>query len=72
MSSQDTIRVQGTIVERLPNTLYRVQLPNNHRLLAFVPKRLRLAQALQAGTAVTLEISPFDFSVGRLTETQSP
>lgn len=56
-------------MERLPNTLYRVELPNRHRLLAFVPKRLRESLTFQPGAVVTLEISPFDFSRGRITHT---
>ena len=68
MSSQDTIRVQGTVVEQLPNKLYRVELPNRHRLLAYVPQRLRAVVSLQPGQTVTVEVSPFDFSTGRIAQ----
>ena len=68
MPSQDTIRVQATIVEQLPNTLYRVELPNRHRLLAHVPKRLRATLVFRPGQQVTVEISPFDFSRGRISQ----
>ncbi len=68
MPSQDTIRVQGTVVEQLPNKLYRVELANRHRLLAYVPKRLRASSCLPPGQIVTVEISPFDFSTGRIAQ----
>ena len=55
-------------MEQLPNKLYRVELANRHRLLAYVPKRLRASSCFPPGHIVTVEISPFDFSTGRIAQ----
>lgn len=67
MSREDAIRLEGNVIEKLPKTLYRVELVNGHRLLAFAKGRDREQwSALQCGDRVTVEMSPFDFSTGRL------
>jgi len=67
MARTDAIEVEGVIVEVLPNRTCRVELPNGHRLLAFVTGKARMNFArLTPGTAVRLELSPYDLSTGRI------
>ena len=67
MAREGAIEVEGAIVEVLPNTMYRVELANGHRLLAFVAGRARLSFArLALGDKVRLEMSPYDLSEGRI------
>lgn len=67
MPRANAIEVEGTVVEALPNTLYRVALANGHRVLAHLPGRARRSQVRHAvGDKVTLEMSPYDLSRGRL------
>ncbi|MDO8340527.1 MAG: translation initiation factor IF-1 [Candidatus Woesebacteria bacterium] len=68
MSREDAIRVEGTIVEVLPNTVYRVALPNGHRVLTHVSGRVRLEiSGIHLGDKVTVEMSPYDLSTGCIT-----
>ena len=69
----DAIKVEGVVVEVLPNGTCRVELANGHRLLAFVAGKARLGFArLAPGQKVRLEMSPYDLSEGRIVvETQS-
>jgi len=66
--AEDVIRLEGTVVEVLKEaTLFRVELVNGHRLLGHVSKRRRTeAGELKPGDKVNLEMSPFDFSKGRI------
>jgi translation initiation factor IF-1 len=67
MAGEGAIEVEGAIVEVLPNKMYRVELTNGHRLLAYVTGRARLSSAhLVAGDRVRLEMSPYDLSEGRI------
>jgi translation initiation factor IF-1 len=67
MSREDAFKVEGAVVEALPNLTYRVELANGHRLLAFVAGKARMSFArLMPGEKVTLEISPYDLSQGRI------
>ena len=67
MPREGAIRLEGNVIEALPKTLYRVELPNGHRLLAFAPGRERARWSeLRRGDRVMVEMSPFDFSTGRL------
>ena len=67
MARANAIKVEGTVVEALPNTTYRVELANGHRLIAFVAGRARLSFArLAPGEKVMLEMSPYDLSEGRI------
>lgn len=69
MPRADAIEVEGVVVEALPNKTYRVELPNGHRLLGFVPGRARLSFVRFApGEKVKLEVSPYDLSKGRILE----
>ena len=67
MAREGAIEVEGAVVEVLPNRMYRVELANGHRLLAFVAGKARLSFArLAAGDKVRLELSPYDLSAGRI------
>lgn len=67
MPKQDLIRVDGTIEETLPNTQFRVKLENDHVILAHVSGKMRMnfIKILQ-GDKVTVELSPYDLSKGRI------
>ncbi|MDC1068075.1 translation initiation factor IF-1 [Candidatus Kapabacteria bacterium] len=67
MPKQDLIRVDGVIEETLPNTQFRVKLENDHVLLAHVSGKMRMnfIKILQ-GDKVTVELSPYDLSKGRI------
>lgn len=68
MSGPEVIRLEGTVTESLQEArLFWVELSNGHRLLGHVPARLKqAAKALKPGDRVNLEMSPFDFSKGRI------
>jgi translation initiation factor IF-1 len=67
MARTSGIEVEGIVVEALPNTTYRVELANGHRLLAYVAGKARLGFArLAPGAKVMLEMSPYDLSQGRI------
>jgi len=67
MAREGAIEVEGVVVEVLPNQMYRVELANGHRLLAFVRGKARSSFAhLAPGHKVRLELSPCDLSVGRI------
>ncbi len=67
MAREGAFEVEGAVVEVLPNGVYRVDLANGHRLLAFVPGKARSRFAsLTPGDKVRLELSPYDLSVGRI------
>ena len=66
MSRPGAIEVQGIVVEVLRDKLYRVELPNGHKVLGHLAKRDLSAAPLAAGRVVILEMSPFDFSKGRI------
>ena len=67
MAREGAIEVEGAVVEVLPNRMYRVELANGHRLLAFVAGKARLSFAgLAPGDKVRLEMSPYDLSAGRI------
>ncbi|MBI3849602.1 MAG: translation initiation factor IF-1 [Verrucomicrobia bacterium] len=68
MAREDAIRLEGAVVEVLPNTMYRVELSNGHRVLAHVSGKMRLNFArFVPGDKVTLEMSPYDLSKGCIT-----
>jgi translation initiation factor IF-1 len=65
VSAEDAIKVEATVVEVLPNTTFRVELSNRHRLLAHLPGRMKAQAArISLGDRVTVEMSPFDLSQG--------
>lgn len=65
---QKAIRVLGTVVEKLPNAVFRVELQNGHEVLAHVSGKIRMRFIkVMAGDKVTIELSPYDLSRGRIT-----
>jgi translation initiation factor IF-1 len=65
MACEDAIQLEGAVVEVLPNTMYRVELSNGHRVLAHVSGKMRRISArFLPGDKVTLEMSPYDLSKG--------
>ena len=64
----DAIEIEGSIVEALPNTMFRVELSNGHRLLAHLRRELRDGsnEMPAAGGRVTVMLSPYDMSRGRI------
>ena len=68
MSKQDVIEVEGTVVEPLPNAMFKVELANGHRVLAHVSGRIRMNFIrILPGDRVTVELSPYDLTRGRIT-----
>jgi translation initiation factor IF-1 len=66
MPGADAIKVEGVIVEALPNGTYRAELANGHRLLAFLAGKAKLGPRPLTGDKVMLQLSPFDLSQGRI------
>ena len=68
MSKQDNIEVEGTVLEALPNAQFKVELTNGHVLQAHISGKLRMNYIrILPGDKVTLEISPYDLTKGRIT-----
>lgn len=68
LSKEDVIEIEGTVVESLPNAQFRVELPNGHQLLAHISGKLRMNFIrILPGDKVTLEMSPYDLTKGRIT-----
>jgi len=68
MSKQDVIEVEGTVVEALPNAMFQVQLENGHVVLAHVSGKIRMNFIrILPGDKVTIELTPYDLSRGRIT-----
>ncbi|AIS53168.1 translation initiation factor IF-1 [Thermoanaerobacter kivui] len=67
MAKDDVIEVEGTVVEALPNAMFQVQLDNGHKVLAHVSGKLRMNFIrILPGDRVTVELSPYDLSRGRI------
>lgn len=68
MSKQDVIEVEGTVLEPLPNAMFRVELANGHKILAHVSGKIRMHFIrILPGDRVTVELSPYDLTRGRIT-----
>ncbi len=68
MSKKDVIEVEGTVVEALPNTLFKVRLDNGHEVLAHISGKLRMNYIrILPGDKVKVELSPYDLTRGRIT-----
>ena len=68
MSKQDMIEIEGTVVESLPNATFQVELENGHKILAHISGKLRMNYIkILVGDTVTVEVSPYDISRGRIT-----
>ncbi|PKM80550.1 MAG: translation initiation factor IF-1 [Firmicutes bacterium HGW-Firmicutes-14] len=67
MSKQDVIEVEGTVIEPLPNAMFRVELENGHKVLAHVSGKIRMHFIrILPGDKVTIELSPYDLTRGRI------
>jgi translation initiation factor IF-1 len=67
MAKEQAIRVDGTILETLPNATFRVELENGHKVLAHVSGKMRMHFIkILPGDKVTVELSPYDLSRGRI------
>ena len=68
MSKQDVIEVEGKVIEALPNAMFRVKLENDHEILAHVSGKIRMNFIrILPGDKVTIELTPYDLSRGRIT-----
>ena len=67
MSKEDVIEVEGTVVEALPNTNFKVELENGHQILAHISGKLRMNYIkILPGDKVKVELSPYDLTRGRI------
>jgi len=67
VSKQDVIEVEGSVVEPLPNAMFRVELENGHKVLAHVSGKIRMNFIrILPGDKVTIELSPYDLTRGRI------
>jgi translation initiation factor IF-1 len=67
MPKEEAIEVEGTVVEPLPNAMFRVELENGHRILAHISGKMRMHFIkILPGDKVTVELSPYDLTRGRI------
>jgi translation initiation factor IF-1 len=68
LAKEKSIPVEGVVIEALPNAMFRVELDNGHKVLAHVSGKMRMNYIkILPGDKVTVEISPYDWSRGRIT-----
>ncbi|MEK6790801.1 MAG: translation initiation factor IF-1 [Deltaproteobacteria bacterium] len=68
MPKEEAIQVEGTVIETLPNAMFRVELENKHKVLAHVSGKMRMHFIkILPGDKVTIELSPYDLTRGRIT-----
>ena len=68
MAKDDVIEIEGTVVESLPNAMFQVELANGHKILAHISGKLRMNFIrILPGDKVTVEMSPYDLTKGRIT-----
>jgi len=68
LAKEEVIEVEGTVVETLPNAMFRVELENGHRLLAHISGKMRMHFIkILPGDKVSVEMSPYDLNRGRIT-----
>ena len=68
MAKEEAIEVEGTVVESLPNAMFRVELENDHKVLAHVSGKMRMNFIkILPGDKVKMELSPYDLTRGRIT-----
>jgi translation initiation factor IF-1 len=68
MAKEEAIEVEGTVVEPLPNAMFRVELENGHQVLAHISGKMRMHYIrILPGDKVTVELSPYDLTRGRIT-----
>ncbi|MCL2022879.1 MAG: translation initiation factor IF-1 [Oscillospiraceae bacterium] len=68
MAKEDMIEIEGTVLEALPNATFKVELSNGHQILAHISGKLRMHYIrILPGDKVTVELSPYDLTRGRIT-----
>ena len=68
MSKSDVIEMEGTVVEALPNAMFQVELQGGHRIMAHISGKMRMHFIrIYPGDKVTIELSPYDLTRGRIT-----
>jgi len=68
LSKEDVIEVEGKVLEAMPNAMFKVELDNGHRILAHISGKLRMHYIrILPGDKVTVEMSPYDLTRGRIT-----
>lgn len=68
MSKSDVIEIEGKVVEALPNAMFEVELPNGHKIMAHISGKMRMNFIrIYPGDKVTIELSPYDLTRGRIT-----
>ena len=67
MAKTDVIEIEGTVLEKLPNAMFKVELENGHQVLAHISGKLRMNFIrIIPGDKVTIELSPYDLSKGKI------
>jgi len=67
MAKEGAIEVEGTVVETLPNAMFRVELENGHRILAHISGKMRMHYIkIVSGDTVSVQLSPYDLNRGRI------
>ena len=67
MSKSDMIEIKGTVVDKLPNAMFQVELENGHQVLAHISGKLLMNYIrILPGDRVTIELSPYDLTKGRI------
>jgi translation initiation factor IF-1 len=68
MAKEEAIKVEGVVLETLPNAMFKVELENKHQVLAHISGKMRMHFIkILPGDRVTVELSPYDLSRGRIT-----
>ena len=68
MSKSDVIEMEGKVIEALPNAMFQVELPNGHQIMAHISGKMRKNFIrIYPGDKVTIELSPYDLTRGRIT-----
>jgi translation initiation factor IF-1 len=68
LSKSDVIEIEGRVVEALPNAMFSVELPNGHKIMAHISGKMRMNFIrIYPGDRVTIELSPYDLTRGRIT-----
>ncbi len=68
MSKEDMIELEGVVIEAMPNAMFKVEIPGGHQILAHISGKLRMNYIrILPGDKVTVEMSPYDLTKGRIT-----
>lgn len=67
MAKEDTIEIEGKVIEALPNAMFRVELDNGHKILAYISGKMRMHYIkILPGDKVKVELTPYDLEKGRI------